>query len=88
MWGNSPPEGGEFEALVSLQLVTVIFIYLVRTFRNLNMAPDPQWERPEVDDTWNAWYLECMVHGTWNACCMVPGMHGIWNAGCEAPRNS
>ena len=52
------------------------------------MAPDPQWERPEVDDTWNAWYLECMVHGTWNACCMVPGMHGIWNAGCEAPRNS
>ena len=28
------------------------------------MSPDPQWERPEVDepwigrDTWNKWYLE------------------------------
>ena len=44
------------------------------------------WKRLRADDTWNAWYLECMVHGTWNACCMVPGMHGIWNAGCEAPR--
>ena len=27
------------------------------------MASDPQWERPEVDEPWNAW---CMVF-TWNA---------------------
>ena len=48
--GNSLLVGGEFEALVSLSLITVIFEYLVRTFRNLNMASDPQWGRPEVDE--------------------------------------
>ena len=41
------------------------------------MAPDPQWERPEVDDTWNAWYLEGKVYGTWTTWYLerrVPGM--------------
>ena len=56
------------------------------------MAPDPQWERPEVDEPWIAWGVEPGMHGiwkrlraddTWNAWYR---MHGIWNAGCEAPR--
>ena len=26
-----------------------------------------EWERLRADETWNAWYLECMGRDTWNA---------------------
>jgi len=48
------------------------------------MAFDPQWGNPRADETWSAWYLECMVHGTWNAqyVLTIPGMLGSWKARC------
>ena len=54
------------------------------------MASDPQWERLRADDTWNAWYLECMVCGmlgTWNVCCMVPGRHVPYNGEQVGPQH-